>query len=1034
RTLRIARRLEIEVAIEGAAPEKAAVSSKPIPPSFDAIYEALVVNYDAVRASRKVAPGTVLVVAPNTAAVLDTISDWLEWRERKGWPVDLHTVAPGTAASTIKAYIQSVYNDPTKSLEYVIIVGDVDNIPTYYESMSGYGGEGDLPYAQLAGSDILADVHIGRLSYSTMNELTIIVRKIVGYEANPYVTDTTWFRRGFVVGDPTSSGPSCVETGRWVRNLAFEEGYAEVDTAFSATFVTKMQTALNRGDTFFGYRGYYQMSGWSNGYTAVLTNGWRLPFCVILTCDTGSFAGGTSRAEGFLRAGTLATNPPSITMRGGIGAIGMATIGTHTGYNNSLYYGTWHGFFREGLHTMGAAQSRGKLEMYLNYYGTVPNTVHWFTHWNNLMGDPTVDIYTGIPATLTVDYPATGPIGANSILVSVTESGGAAVEEALVCVWKGSETYEVGYTDDNGSIELPLSNATAGSMMLTVTKHNKRAHLGTVTVANDAYVGLTSTLLDDDASGGSVGNSDGAANPLETIEIDAQLRNFGATQVQGVSATLTSEDLFVTISDATEDYGTIAAGGTAWNFEDFDVQVHADCPDGHSVRFSLDAVSALKDRETWHSILDLEIVSAAFTPQSWTFYNDGGNGPDPGETVQLAVSIKNEGGANATGVMGNLVSLSPQVTVTDASGAYAPIAIGATGSNGADRFTISVQTGTYEGYLANFELIMTFNGGAIDTVPFGFAIGQRSSVDPVGPDAYGYLAYENVDAAYPEAPAYSWIELDPAYGGSGATELSLPDYGDGQDKFQVVNMPFGFRYYDQNYTQATVSSNGWVSMGPSNSKSYRNWTIPGAGGPDAMIAAFWADLYKDAGSKILHKYDAANHVWIVEWSRVRNVYSGSIETFEAILYDPAFHATDTGDGIIVLQYQTVANNDAGDNYATVGIENHDQTDGVLVTAFARYAAGATGLAAGRAIKFLPTRDTPTGTLQGTLYNASNGNSPASGVLVTVLGSGRSFSSGEDGAYGGSVPPGTYSVVASHPSFEPDTVTGVVILEAQATVR
>ena len=59
-----------------------------------------------------------------------------------------------------------------------------------------------------------------------------------------------------------------------------------------------------------------------------------------------------------------------------------------------------------------------------------------------------------------------------------------------------------------------------------------------------------------------------------------------------------------------------------------------------------------------------------------------------------------------------------------------------------------------------------------------------------------------------------------------------------------------------------------------------------------------------------------------------------------------------------------------------------------------------------------------GTLQGFVGNASFGNAPISGATVTVIEEDRNFSTQTDGTYSGLVPPGTFTVEASHPSFAP----------------
>ena len=404
--MKVIRRMSVEIEFERTGPAKASNEGRTIPPSFDNFLRATALNYDDYAASMTVAPGTVLIISRSTTAIVDTLQSLIAWRERKGYPV-IHATDAGTSTSQIKSYIQGVYDTPGTELEYVVLVGDAGTIPTWFENLSGYWGEGDLPYSQLEGGDVLADVHIGRLSYSTTSELGIIVGKIVKYEMDPMVSDPSWFTRGQVTGDPSSSGWSCVETGRWARENAFELGYAEVDSAFSYSYVSKMLAGLNRGDTFFGYRGYYNMSGWNNGYTNTLTNGWRLPFAIIITCDTGSFADdGSARSEGFLRAGTwdTTTNPDTIKGKGAMGCIGMATLGTHTRYNNSLYYGCFQGLLVDELQTMGACLTRGQMDLYLNYNMYSSNTVSIWSHWCNLMGDPAAAIYTDFPAPLEVDH------------------------------------------------------------------------------------------------------------------------------------------------------------------------------------------------------------------------------------------------------------------------------------------------------------------------------------------------------------------------------------------------------------------------------------------------------------------------------------------------------------------------------------------------------------------------------------------------------------------------------------------------------
>jgi hypothetical protein len=120
-----------------------------------------------------------------------------------------------------------------------------------------------------------------------------------------------------------------------------------------------------------------------------------------------------------------------------------------------------------------------------------------------------------------------------------------------------------------------------------------------------------------------------------------------------------------------------------------------------------------------------------------------------------------------------------------------------------------------------------------------------------------------------------------------------------------------------------------------------------------MIAPMWDDLYQSGNNRVYHKNDTANHRYIVEWSRLINNNGGATETFEVILYDPAYHPTFTGDGIIVFQYSQFSNCDYQQHYCTVGIENANRDDGVMYSYYNYYNAGAATLQANRAIKFTP---------------------------------------------------------------------------------
>ena len=172
----------------------------------------------------------------------------------------------------------------------------------------------------------------------------------------------------------------------------------------------------------------------------------------------------------------------------------------------------------------------------------------------------------------------------------------------------------------------------------------------------------------------------------------------------------------------------------------------------------------------------------------------------------------------------------------------------------------------------------------------------------MGPDEHGYYIYDSGDTDYLIAPSYDWIEIDARYDGNGTYLNSLSDNGDNGDDVQTVSLPFNFRFYGQEYESLSICSNGWISFGATDLSSFRNYPLPGAGGPGKMVAVFWDDLQLTNSGRVYTWYDEINKLFIVQWSRVRTFQNNTPETFQVILKDPMYYTTPTGDGEIVMHH------------------------------------------------------------------------------------------------------------------------------------
>jgi hypothetical protein len=471
-----------------------------------------------------------------------------------------------------------------------------------------------------------------------------------------------------------------------------------------------------------------------------------------------------------------------------------------------------------------------------------------FCHYESLIGDPAVDVFTDTPDTLIVNNPASIFIGANSLTLTVTNQHGQPVQGAYVNLIKGTEITQGNWTNASGQVIFNFTATSAETLFVTATKHNCRpAPNFTLVTASSVFVAPASStfVIDDDDYGESHGDRSGKANPGETIELAVPLKNWGSSTAYGVSAVLSLIDPFITgISDNYEAYVDIAPGATVPPPDDFDFTLANYAPDGHILQFTLTVSDA---SNTWISSVPIP-VSNANLEYFATYLSGVGNGIlDPGESGQLGLRCTNSGTRSTPmGMIGYLRSGNPAVTVTDSVASFSHAIQGGLSDNYADPFAVTATSRAFCGERIPFACIFPFNNGFQDTVNFFLTIGTVASNTPTPPDSYGYWAYDNTDLGYPKRPVSAdtgWVEIDPNFGGSGSS-TGIVDNADEDDMSLVVNLPFTFKYYGYDYNQISICSNGWLAMGGDQAifADFRNHTIPSSMGPSAMIAPFWDDL------------------------------------------------------------------------------------------------------------------------------------------------------------------------------------------------
>jgi hypothetical protein len=274
------------------------------------------------------------------------------------------------------------------------------------------------------------------------------------------------------------------------------------------------------GVTVTDYRDLVE--GWQHpclntSFLADLTNGDMTPLVINIACNTGWFDGETDQevldrdnsevpdyqnAFGEYSSECFAEN---ITRLEGGGAIAVIASSRHAYIPiskhllNGLIQAFWPGFLgseNQPIYEMGGALFFAKIHA-VSEYGPddfeemedyeIAELIHpreMMVQEYHLFGDPETQLWTDVPTGLIVSYPNKIGIGEQEFVVTVIANTtlptnySVAVPNAKVCLQKGEDVYQVGYTDSNGQVVFKVHPGYPGMMNVTVTAHNYIPHIG----------------------------------------------------------------------------------------------------------------------------------------------------------------------------------------------------------------------------------------------------------------------------------------------------------------------------------------------------------------------------------------------------------------------------------------------------------------------------------------------------------------------------------------------------------------------------
>ena len=796
----------------------------------------------------------------------------------------------------------------------------------------------------LDGNDILSDIIIGRISVRNTSELNTVVNKILVYEKATYLSQigNDWYKRAALVGDPYDSGISTVITNEYINSIIdIHGGITDVRTKYSGSgFDNFMRDQINDGVSYLNYRGFYGFSNFSQTDVDQLNNGPKLPFLTTLTCDTGSFADDNSCiVESLLRAGSASTP------KGAIATIGTAQPYTHTAFNNIVTIGIYDGIFLDRLETVGEAQLNGKLALHEIYPEDPNGNVYLFSVWNSLLGDPATHLWSDAPLELNVSHSDVFIQGSNNFQVSINDNSGNPIPNAIITLYKvdgNNIDLQISVnTNNNGIADFSLNDVSEGDVLVTSRCQNCAPTQTNFEIINnlpEITLNENSLYIDDSFGQTTNGNNNGILNPSEVADLAFNLNNNSNQSLNNLEITLTSHSEYVEVLESSTTISNLNGNSSSY-VEGLKISLLSNIPDSEDLQLR---VSVNSNGNQWDYSLPANASSANIVLQH-SIINDNNNNDilERGESAILGINISNLGSMSIENITGEIDYSSLVLDVDAVNISFPDLGPGQT-AQVIDLIEINANDNIINGTIISMPITIVSENGYSSNEILSFQIGEVSVTDPLGPDQYGYYIYDQNDD-YELAPDYDWIEIDPGYGGPGEAVDGINDTGDNSDDVSTVDLPFNFTFYGVEYDKLSICSNGWISFGETDMESFRNYTLPGPGGPPSMVAVFWDDLLTTGGGDVYTYYDQSNDTFIIEWSDVRTWYNNTSESFQAILYNTNLQ-TITGDDEIKLQYKEFNNNSIGDypvgnydgavvhgQYCTIGIENHLSNDGLEYT-------------------------------------------------------------------------------------------------------
>ena len=374
--------------------------------SFETVYNTLFINAGALQGTGQVSPkqeGYLIIVGDALSDAIQPLADWKTSLGLVTTVTKTSEIPGGATKEHIKSYIKDAYNNWTVPPAYVLLVGDVDSIPTWTGSETGTCT--DLYYVTLDAGNHFADVIISRFPGQTPDHITNMVDKTLYYEEGQYPNSSWIHKAAFMASNDNyqvSEGTHnyVIDTYMIPNNYTCDKLYCHTYGATTA----QVTTALDDGRSLAIYSGHGSETSWADGppfsqsNVNALTNDGMYPFVCSHACLTCQFTVSECFGETWLRA----------PHKGGVAFWGATTY-SYWDEDDILERNMFKAWWIDNIESIGGMTNMGLFYLY-QYYGGGGMSQYYFEEYN-VLGDSSVIVQRGTTHTNTPPAAPTQPSG-----------------------------------------------------------------------------------------------------------------------------------------------------------------------------------------------------------------------------------------------------------------------------------------------------------------------------------------------------------------------------------------------------------------------------------------------------------------------------------------------------------------------------------------------------------------------------------------------------------------------------------------------